>query len=77
MRLAIIFIDFLIDKLGVIHHLEHLLQDHALKFETTHVSVVCHHSHCVSDDKQIEVLIEDGSYLRFIHYNLIETEHGV
>ena len=75
MWLPIVFIDFLEDKLRSINDLEHLLENHALKFEPTHVSVVCHHSHGVSDYQQIEVLIENGCNLWFLHDDLIQCEH--
>ena len=46
------------DQLWVLHCLKKVAYDHALKFETTHVAVVGHHSQCFSNNFSEEVLIE-------------------
>ena len=45
------------------HGTEHLLKDQALKFEAADVSIVCHYCEDVSNDQEVEVLIEDRSDL--------------
>lgn len=58
------------------YHLNKLLQDLTLQFESTHVSIISHHSECVSYDKQIKVLIKDSSNLWFSNNEAIQGLHS-
>lgn len=54
------------EQLGL-HYLDQLLQNLALEFEATHVSVVSHHSQRVLDDQHVEALVEYGGDRGFSH----------
>ena len=47
------------DNAGRFHGLEHLLKDQALKFEAANVPIVSHYCEDVTNDQEVEVLIED------------------
>ena len=47
------------DDASGFHGLQHLLEDQALKFEAADMTIVGHDCEDVTDDQEVEVLIED------------------
>lgn len=76
MRLAHFVVNGSQNNTLLFNTLNELLQDLALQFETTHVTIVSHDCKDVLDDQQIEVLIEDGGYLGLSNDQLVQCMHG-
>jgi hypothetical protein len=51
------------DDASGFHGLQHLLEDQTLKLEAADVPIVGHDCEDVTDDQEVEVLIEDGRHL--------------
>ncbi len=58
MRLPVVLIDSLQNDVPVLYRTDQLLEDEALKLEAAHMAIISHYSQYVSDDEQVEVLVE-------------------
>jgi hypothetical protein len=68
MGLPAILINWSLNYSATFHSANHLLQNEALQFESTHMAIVSHHSQDVSDYQQVEALVEYRGYLRSTNY---------
>ena len=67
-RLSILIVDVAKYDVVTLDNSNELLQNSALQFESSHVSIVCHDRHQITYDMKVEVLIEDCCYLWFVNH---------
>ena len=67
-RLSVLIVDVAEYDVVTLDNSNELLQNSALQFESSHVSVVCHDRHQITYDMKVEVLIEDCCYLWFVNH---------